>query len=184
MFFQDFPPPSKIENHIFCNKLATVIRIIPKTEEELSKGHQDIPYENLPGAEKKEKVINLIETLANHGYKSLFAQRKKIYKEGDDIKDVHPLKFLVYITSTKEMKNNVKKILDKSLKNKIKRESFLKNLIHNLNVENNRKSDEKNYLLKHYLKDFAKETNHTEDQLRHFFESAKWESLLKFLIEN
>lgn len=183
--FQD-PPSSKIveERQIVKKNLlhtisfskagivAGIIKIPPKEERTLS--YNELPRTN----EDEKKIEDLITTLGLHGKLDLLLNHeKRLRKIGDDLRYLHPLKFIGYIFSHKnangerDLKAYMKEVFD----DYFKKTNFLKDFSQTMDIY-----DLKNKLTV-YVNDFAKEVNVPADKIMPWINQKDWEGLLKFL---
>lgn len=153
--------------------LAGIIKIPPKDEKTYT-------YSELPRTlEDEKKIEDLISTLGTHGKIDLLLNHeKRLRKIGDELRYLHPLKFIGYIFSHKNSNGelDLKKNMDSIFDDYFKRTNFVEGYSQNMDLY-----DLKNKLYV-YLDDFAKEVNIPSTKLAPFLKEKDWEGLLKFLI--
>lgn len=163
---QDQPNPSAIVYHI-NPILAGIIKIPPKDELNPS-------YAKLPRTTKDEQnITELITSLGSYSYVALLKNEKHIRKIGDEVRYVHPFKFLGYIFSQPTLKSYMKNVMNDFF---IRRD-FIKDMTESLEI----------YVIKRrldlYVDDFGKELNIPPDQIRPYINNKDWGGLLKFLTD-
>jgi len=126
----------------------------------------------------KNNIKFIIENLAIKSKPTLLMMSSKLNAQGNEINDVHPLKFISYVLSDKKMKNDYLPLI---LKDKFKKMSFMKGLTKKLE-----KMDDED-LLKPYLIDFMKSARiplSKKDELTSLIDENKWHDFFSFAIEN
>lgn len=153
--------------------LAGIIKIPPKEERTVS-------YIELPRTQEDEKKIeDLISTMGIHGKIDLLLNHeKRLRKIGEDLRYLHPLKFIGFIFSHKNSKGelDLKKYMGAVFDDYFKRTNFVNDFAQTMDIY-----DLKNKL-KIYINDFAKEINVPSDKISPFINEKDWEGLIKFLI--
>ncbi len=153
--------------------LAGIVKISPKEEKNLS-------YSELPRTQEDEKKIeDLISTMGVHGKITLLLQHeKRLRKIGDELRYLHPFKFLGFIFSHRDSNSelDLKKHMAEIFDDYFKRTNFVKDYSQTMDV----------YVLKNklniYINDFANEINVPADKITPFIINKDWEGLLRFLI--
>ncbi|MBN2479932.1 MAG: hypothetical protein JXA94_06865 [Parachlamydiales bacterium] len=163
---------SNLNYHLVFNKssiLAGIIKIPPKED-------RNITYQDLPRTEEDEKKIEeLITSIGIHGKLTLLLHHeKRLRKIGDEIRYLHPFKFLGFLFSRDDLKQHMFAIFD----DYFKRTNFTKDLFQTLDVY-----DLKNKLTM-YVDDFSNEVNIPANKIRPFVDNKDWLGLLKFLMNN
>lgn len=148
---------------------AKIVKIPPPTQE-------NCPYAELPCTQlQKTYICELITSMGEQSWFSLFKNRGHLEAIGAHINSVHPLKFLGTIFSNPSLKPQMAAIFDDSLK---KNQLMNNGLIPNLDRE-----AEKGNLHK-YLRDFAEEIHVSPQALEGYFHSHQWEEMVRFLIQS
>lgn len=149
--------------------LAGIIKIPPKEE-------RNISYGELPRTgEDEKKIDDLITSMGIHGKLTLLLHHeKRLRKIGDELRYLHPFKFLGYIFSHPELKAHMATIFD----DYFKRTNFVKDFSQTMDIY-----DLKNKLTI-YIEDFGNEINMMAYKIAPFIDNKDWEGLLKFLINN
>jgi len=161
-----------IKNHFMfssrTSSLAGIIKIPPKDN--------SLSYAQLPRTVDDEKKIrDLITTMGTNGKISLLLHHeKRLNKIGDELRYLHPFKFLGYIFSNGDLKKYMEIIFD----DYFKRINFVKDFSQTMDVY-----DLKNQLII-YLQGFANEVNISYDRLLPLIKNKNWEEFVKFLISN
>lgn len=131
-------------------------------------------YKDLVCTESQKACIyEIISTMADNSKLSLLFKQNHLKSLGDQISDVHPMKFLSTIFSDYYLKICMINIWN----DHFKRNGFLDGLGPSLTREM-----EKGKLLFH-LADFGAEIGVSEEAMRPYFESQDWENLVAFLIQ-
>lgn len=161
---------TSIKKHLVFSKsglLAGIIKI-PSNDE------QTMPYQELPRTfEDERKIDDLITSLGIHGKLTLLLHHeKRLRKMGDEIRYVHPFKFLGYIFSHPDLKEHMAIVID----DYFKRTHFVKDFSQAMEIH-----DLKNKLMT-YIDDFAQEVNVPANEITPFINNKDWEGLLRFLI--
>ncbi|MFA6118729.1 MAG: hypothetical protein WCT85_06220 [Parachlamydiales bacterium] len=162
---------NSVAYHLKCSRnkmIAGLIKIPPKDAKVL-------PYAELPRtAEDERKITDIVTSLGTYGKVTLLMyHEKRLMKYGDEIRYLHPLKFIGYIFSHSDLKAFMGVAFD----DYFKRTSFVKDFAITMDTY-----DLKNQL-KMYLEDFSKEVNVPSDKISPFLKNKDWEGLLKFLIK-
>lgn len=168
----ELPPPN------FFQKAKIVIeQSIPKSNYFLTsiktKEVKDNPYNELICTDvDKRKIYHIIHTLGTNGKLALlFKHKKKLEKFGDEIRHVHPLKFLGYIFSNNILKNDMKKIMN----DYFVRKNFMKDL--SIEMTN----ELKNGSVRRIIKSFSEKLHVHENELIPFIEKKDWHGFVNYL---
>ena len=160
-----------IKNHLIYSKagLAAIVKIPSKKE-----NYQT--FAQLPRtAEDEVKIDDLISTMGSNGKVALlFHHEKRLRKMGDELRYIHPLKFIGFIFSKPELKQHMGSIFD----DYFKRINFVKDYAQTMDIY-----DLKNMLVI-YVDDFSKEVDVPANKIMPFINNKDWEGLLRFLISN
>lgn len=159
--------------------VAGIIKIPPKEE-------RILPYSELPRTQEDENKINeLITTMGTHGKIDLLLNyEKRLRKIGDELRYIHPLKFIGYIFSHKDSNGiELKKHMATVFDDYFKRVNFVKDFGQTMDMY-----DLKNQL-SIYLNDFTNEVKINPSLIQQFFDKnnkdyGNWEGLIKVLINN
>ncbi len=183
---QDLPPESayhQVTGHNFTNTLnfsvvfseagfclksvASIIKIPPKEEKVYT-------YSELPRTKEDEgKIEDLISSLGKHGKVSLlFNHQTRLRKIGDEVRYIHPFKFLGYIFSHENLKKHMVSIFE----DYFKRTNFVDGISETFDIY-----DLSNRLFI-YLDDFCSEINISPDEIREFLVNKDWSNLVKYLV--
>jgi hypothetical protein len=158
-------------NFIFSKAgfLAGIIKIPPKEERTLS-------YSELPRTEEDEKKIeDVITSMGIHGKITLLLHHeKRLRKAGDELRYLHPFKFLGYVFSHPQLKAYMRVIFD----DYFKRTNFIKDFSQTMDIY-----DLKNKLTI-YIEDFGNEINVPDYKIAPFIKNKDWEGLVRFLINH
>lgn len=129
-------------------------------------------YEDLECIESDQiKIATIISTIANCNYFTLMMKAMTLYKLGNELEPVHPLKFIACIFSNTTLKEGMKKIKTDSFK----WNNFINPFIDKMNKQEN---------LEAYIEGFAEEISTSQENITPFFVSRKWDELVLFLINN
>lgn len=132
------------------------------------------PYDSLTiTSAQKEAVYKLISTLGNRGAMSLMFQRSNLEKTGNEIQDVHALRFFGTVFSNPTLKECMRKIKKSSLK----WNSFLEGYGKKLDSAANR-----NDLIK-YVPGFSKQVQADPQAVTNYLEKRDWEGFLIYLMQ-
>ena len=160
-----------IRNHLIYSKagFAAIVKIP-------SKGQKNESFAELPRtAEDEVKITDLISTMGSNGKIALLLHHeRRLRKMGDELRYIHPLKFIGFIFSKPDLKEHMGSIFDDFFK----RINFVKDYSQAIDV-----FDLKNMLVI-YVDDFCKEVDVNPDKIRPFINNKDWEGLLRFLINN
>ena len=114
----------------------------------------------------------MITSLGIHGKLTLLLHHeKRLRKIGDEVRYLHPYKFLGYIFKNEDLKPHMLNIFD----DYFKRTNFLKDFSQTMDIY-----DLKNKLLI-YLDDFAQEINVPSEELRPFIIEKDWSNFLRYI---
>ena len=149
--------------------LAGIIKIPPKEEKKIT-------FNELPRTQEDEKKIeDLITSMGIYGKVDLlFNHEKRLKKIGNELRYLHPFKFLGYIFSNHNLKTHMATIFD----DYFKRTNFVKDFAQTMDIY-----DLKNKLTM-YLEDFSREVNINPNAILPFIDEKDWEGLIRFLIKN
>jgi len=154
--------------------LAAIVKISPKDRNQT--------YTQLRRTQEDEdKIDDLIYTMGSNGkIVLLFQHEKRLRIIGDELRPVHPLKFIGYIFSKHkpEDKPDLQTQMGNVFDDYFKRSNFVKDYAQTMDI-----FDLKNALVK-YINDFSKEVDVSPDKIMPFINDKDWEGLLKFLITN
>lgn len=118
-------------------------------------------------------IAKLIDYLAMSKSKILF-NKNKVEKVGDDVRVVHPLRFIGHIISTPNLKKKLKKDIEGVA---FVWSNFVKGF-------GERMSKEKSHVNLHrYIPGFCQHLGVSEETVHHYIAQEKWESFVKFLIK-
>jgi hypothetical protein len=161
----DMPNQEVVWNIPASYFIAGIVKIPTETEKAL-------PYADLPRTENdKKKICELVSSLGKYSYFELLKNEKHIRKIGDDLRYLHPFKFLGYIFSKPELKDSMKNVM----KDVLIRKSFIEDLSNTCD----------NYYIKKqldiYIDDFASELNIPAEPLKPFILKKDWSGMLKFI---
>jgi len=132
-------------------------------------------YCELIRSSKDELVIReLITTMSQKGKVKLLFIKHHMEELGDQVRHVHPLKFLGYIFANPDLKVCMKDVLT----DYFKKSNFINGLAVPLNNEMRKGK------LKSYLEDFCTEVGAKPYQVQPYFDRRDWEGLLHFLSNN
>jgi len=147
--------------------LAGIIKIPPKEEKNMT-------YFDLPRTlEDEKKIDDLISSISIHGkFTLLLHHEKRLRKMGDELRYLHPFKFLGFIFSNPDLKQHMVGIFE----DYFKRTNFTKDLFQALDLY-----DLKNKL-ELYLDDFAHEVNIPVEKIQPLIQEKDWNNFLKLLI--
>lgn len=148
--------------------MASIIKKPPAKIAELT--YKDIPCTE----EHKACIYEIIATVAETNKLSLYFKQAHLKGLGNQISDVHPLKFLATIFSDSYLKSCMNLIWG----DYFKRTEFLGGLSPNMTLEM-----QKGKLLMH-IPDFAKDVGVEAEHLRPYFDAQDWENLVLFLIQS
>jgi len=159
-----------IKYHLAFSKagiLSAIVKLPPKDQKQVS-------YQELPRTiEDERKIDDLITTMGVNGKINLLLHHeKRLRKMGDELRYIHPLKFVGYIFSQPELKKHMAAIFD----DYFKRTNFVKDYAQTMDIY-----DLRNKLFI-YLDDFAKEVNISVDKIKPYIDNRDWEGFLRFLI--
>jgi hypothetical protein len=172
----DLPPPppaiiytisSLLSSNVFST-LASIVKIPPKP--------QEYTYSQIPCSdEDREKIRELITTIATHGKIDLLLHYKShLEKIGDDVKPVHPLKFLDVIFSDPTLKAYMKDIYDDYWKWL----NFISGISEALDIEAKKGTVQK------YLTDFSTQLHIPVSSLQPLVDKRDWKNFVPYLIFN
>lgn len=168
---QDVPHPPK-PHYYFVKNLPSSIASIVKFPK---KGPKDPSYQELACTqEDKDKIYEIITTVAETGKLSLLVKRGHLKALGAEINHVHPLKFLSTIFTHPYLRSCMWEIFD----DYFKRKEFMEGLGPSLHREADRGK------LAQHIEPFAAEVGVSAEMVRPHFESREWEELVRFLIHN
>jgi hypothetical protein len=135
----------------------------------------EFTYAELPCSdEQKACIYEIISTMAEKSKLSLFINQSHLKGLGDQISDVHPLKFLSVIFSDPYLKSCMVVIWP----DYFKRSEFLEGLGSSFDRET-----EKGKLYLHKV-DFAKDLGVNPDRIQSYFDARDWENLVLYLIQS
>lgn len=159
-----------IKYHLALSKaglIAAIVKLPPKNEKQVS-------YLELPRTfEDEKKIDDLISTIGIHGKIDLLLHHeKRLNKMGDELRYIHPFRFVGYIFSHPNLKEHMGLIFD----DYFKRTHFVKDYGQTMDIYDLRN---KLYL---YLDDFANELDISVDKIKPYIDNKDWEGLLRFLI--
>lgn len=172
----------KILSNVVLSKsglIAKIIKIPPKEERMLT-------FSELPRTQEDEsKIGELISTLGKYGkVELLLNHEKKLRKMGDELRYLHPFKFLGYVFSHKDREGvELKKHMAAIFDDYFKRTNFLCDFTKSMDIY-----DLKNQFAI-YLNDFAREISIDVNKFNQYFDKnskdyGKWEEFLRTLIMN
>jgi hypothetical protein len=135
---------------------------------------ENLSYQELPRTQDDEvKIDELITTLGSNGKINLLLyHEKRLRKIGDELRYLHPFKFLGYIFSHPNLKTHMKDVYE----DYFKRTNFIKDLSQTLDMYDLRN---KVYI---YLDNFSSEVNIPQDKIKIYIDKKDWNGLLKFLV--
>lgn len=152
--------------------LAGFIKIKPDRNKNKS-------FKQLKCTEKdKENITYIITSMGENSKFALLGNKAELDKRGDEILDVHPLKFLSVVFQDEYLK---KVCIPNILDDYFKRTNFIKRLGANMTLETQKGTVQK------YLKDFMKEIHLTLshfDALMEFVEERDWRGFVTYLSQN
>ena len=123
--------------------------------------------------EDEKKIEDLITSMGIHGKINLLLHHESRLRQiGDELRYLHPFKFLGYIFSKLDLKNHMKTIFD----DYFKRINFVNDFSKTMDIY-----DLKNKLTI-YIEDFGSEMNVPSAQIEPYIEQKDWVGLLRFLI--
>ncbi|NGX49658.1 MAG: hypothetical protein K940chlam5_01257 [Candidatus Anoxychlamydiales bacterium] len=159
-----------IKYHLAFSKagiLSAIIKLPPKDAKQVT-------YQELPRTfEDEKKIDDLITTLGITGKITLLLHHeKRLRKMGDELRYIHPFRFVGYIFSHPELKEHMAVIFD----DYFKRTNFVKDYAQTMDIY-----DLRNKLVM-YLDDFASELDISVDKIKPYIDNRDWEGLLRFLI--
>ncbi|NGX43866.1 MAG: hypothetical protein K1060chlam3_00022 [Candidatus Anoxychlamydiales bacterium] len=159
-----------IKYHLAFSKagiLSAIVKLPPKNEKQVS-------YQELPRTfEDEKKIDDLITTLGINGKIALLLHHeKRLTKMGDELRYIHPFRFVGYIFSHPELKGHMAVIFD----DYFIRTKFVKDYAQTMDIY-----DLRNRLVM-YLDDFANELGISVDKIKPYIVNRDWEGLLRFLI--
>ena len=139
--------------------------------------HQEDPclpyYELRLTPSDSQNIVKLIDYLAMSKPKILL-NKNKVEKVGDDVRAVHPLRFIGHIISTPSLKKKLEKDIEGSL---FVWGNFVKGF-------GERMSKEKSHgRLDRYIPGFCQYLGISEQTVQHYIKQEKWEDFVKFLIK-
>jgi hypothetical protein len=147
-------------------KLAAIIKLPPNPG-------VDVAYADLPCKEEDiEKIKEIITTVAGESKFSLLLNQNHLESLGEQIKHVHPFKFLAVAVSSNHLKNCLALIFD----DYFKKDRFMGDLGQSLTREATKKK------LELYLPHFAAEIGIPVESIHSYIQSHDWEGLVKFLM--
>ena len=178
----DLPPTDQqpyhleesISREIFKNQFKQAGFVLGKIIKIPPKKNTNLTYQELPCPKKDQnKIIDLITTIGNHGkFDLLLNHKSRCEKLGDEVRYIHPYKFLSVIMKNPETKKAMKNIY----------EDFFKwhNFIGGIApVLNNHK---KMGTLNKYLNDFADDIHIHPNHLKPFIEAGNWKEFIHYII--
>jgi len=159
-----------IKYHLAFSKagiLSAIVKLPPKDTKSVS-------YQELPRTlEDENKIDDLITTIGVLGKMDLLLHHeKRLRKMGDELRYIHPFKFIGYIFSKPDLKGHMGSVFD----DYFKRSKFVKDYSQTMDIYDLRN---KLYI---YLEDFANEVNIPSHKIKPFIDNKDWEGLLRFLI--
>lgn len=175
----DLPPePAFVEEHFthvprqyFCFspsvQLAAIVKI-PKTDD-----NQKPTYDSLTPSElEKREIEDLISSMGQYGKITLLIKHKsRLEKIGDDLRHLHPYKFLSTIFANPQLKIYMKEIMQ----DYFKRTNFIDGLVPSIEAE----------LVKgtiyEFLSDFCSELSLNENDVRSIIDKKDWTRLVGYL---
>ena len=122
----------------------------------------------------RANIYEIVSTVSEKNKLSLLVNQSYLREKGAQITHVHPLKFLGVIFSDPYLKTCMFYIWD----DYFKRNNFLSDLTSALDRESDRDK------LHPYLHDFAKEVQHSPENIKLYFDARDWNNLLLFLIQS
>ena len=134
------------------------------------------PYNQLVCTEiAKQNIIKLIHAISHEYGITLLLRKAELEKIGDEIRTVHPLKFLGFILSNPTLKSDLRSIHGSTIRwyQLIKGRDGL--------AEHLTEQDQQKNILP-YLNGFAKEVGAKPEDLQRFVSSHNWEGMLDFLM--
>ena len=139
--------------------------------------HQEDPclpyYELRLTPSDSQNIAKLIDYLAMSKPKILL-NKNKVEKVGDNVRAVHPLRFIGHIISTPSLKKKLEKDIEGSL---FVWGNFVKGF-------GERMSKEKSHgRLDRYIPGFCQYLGISEQTVQHYIKQEKWEDFVKFLIK-
>ncbi len=130
-------------------------------------------FEQLPLHEHEKAIIyEIIDTMANKNVIQLGLKRKKMEKKGDEVRHVHPLRFLGHIFADPYLRHCMREIKRSSFK----WNGFIDGMRDRIEGEARRGG------LLPYAQEFAIRVNRDESRIRHYLENRDWEGLVRFLL--
>lgn len=131
------------------------------------------PFHQLRLTPQDQKNIEkLIKHLGDKKYGELLSKKREMDALGDKIHPVHPLRFLGYIISRKDLKERMQKVVHDRLKWIV----FMKGFGDRMSHEKHR-----GHLLS-YVPGLAQMLGVEEKKVEHYIHSSDWGGLIKFLI--
>lgn len=127
----------------------------------------------------QDNISKLIKTMGRSGPIDLLKKAKEMEKLGDKLNHVHPLRFIGYIYSHPQLKDDMSKIMD----NVFKRGGFLNGHGKKEGFSHRMSREMHHNNLMHYLPGFTQSLGISEDEISSFFHHHDWEGLLRRLIK-
>lgn len=147
------------------NHLAAIIKPRPI---------ENLPYTKLECTEHHKTVIKtIISLMGENGKLWLLANKGKMNQLGEEIRTVHPLKFLETIFSNGYLVKCMAIIFDDYFKKK----GFMDGLGSSLDAKFQTGE------LKRYMADFAESLGISKKLIEPYFKNADWDNLVYFLID-
>lgn len=174
MMLIDLPPPPA-----YVEVIATMPSFYQGTQIlgaiKIHRNTNNYTYDTLPYTQEDVvKIHNLITTTGAGNWKKLWSERKRLYKIGDEIRYIHPLKFLGIIYSEPTLKPHMLAICN----HYFKRTNFIKDLAKAMNLEIARNN------LNKYLDGFSAHVKVPKEIFQPYIDHQDWEGLLRCLAEN
>lgn len=146
--------------------LAGIIKVVPRSE-------VAIPYADLVCSEEdKAHIIEIVTGVAENSWGSLLFNEAHFKKLGVQVNHVHPLKLLSLAVSTPQLKAYMATIFN----DYFKRNGFMDGLGGSLTRESQKRA------LDQYIAPFASDVGVSADEIRPYFQSQEWDSLVRFLM--
>jgi hypothetical protein len=156
----------KQEEASFC--MADSMVSVDQLQEDTAKSFYQLPLN-----EKERRLIRaIISTMAEKNVIELVFEKHSLEKKGDKIRKVHPLRFIGYIISNSDLRNNLRIIKKSSFKWDAFVSGFAKRMREELSNDN----------VYCHVPGFANQVSFSQENINHYIRKKDFEGLIKSLL--
>jgi len=131
------------------------------------------PFLQLPLTDKEKRFIKIIiSTMAAKNIIQLAFEKHSLESKGDKIHHVHPMRFIGYILSNPDLRNDLKTIKKSSFKWDAFIDGFSKRMKEEFQGDN----------IYQYVPGFASQVGASQEEINHYIAKKDWEGLVKHLL--